>query len=215
MQRVGEAAGGAMHIPKGQTCCGLPALEAGFDDAARDAARHTVGVFQGIEAVLTPSTACLRMFQTHIPELLARDPLAAEAESLARKVRPWCAWVSERIDHLLPKLRYQGRIILLDVCDAPSCKTCRSLLEAVPGLIIQQSPARCCSFSHDLSRRHPDIAAAIAETVAAPLLHSRADAILVHEPGCLWRLGPLFAGKDTPYLLHPAEFLAAILASEL
>ncbi len=211
MERVGQALGWRQRIPRGQTCCGLPAWEAGFDDAARDAARRTVRLFANAEAVVTPSTACLTMFRERIPELLAEDPLGDDARRLARKTRTWCGLVGEQADALLPRLRYQGRIILLDVCGAPSCEHCRALFEAIPGLTIMHAPVRCCSFSHDLSRRHPDIAAAIAETVAAPLLHSRADAILVHEPGCLWRLGPLFEGPDTPYLLHPAEFLAALL----
>ncbi len=212
MQRVGQALGWELTIPKGQTCCGLPAWEAGFEDAARDAARHTVRLFQDAEAVVTPSTACLTMFQQHIPDLLAADPLAAEARALAQKARSWCSLVGEHSERLGGhQLRYEGRIVLLDVCNAPGCDVCRSLFEAIPGLTILRSPVRCCSFSHDLSRRHPDIAGAIAETIAAPLLHSRADAILVHEPGCLWRLGHLFRGKDTPHLLHPAEFLAALL----
>ena len=211
MQRVGQAVGREQMIPKGQTCCGLPAWEAGFEDAARDAARRTVRLFRDAETVVTPSTACLTMFRAHIPDLLAADPLSVDARALARKTRGWCEWAGEQVDALAPRLRYHGRIVLLDVCDAPACKTCRALFEAVSGLTILRSPGRCCSCSHDLSRRHPDIAAAIAETVAAPLLHSRADAILVHEPGCLWRLGPWFQGKDTPHLLHPAEFLAALL----
>ena len=211
MQRVGKALGWEFTTPKGQTCCGLPAWEGGFEDAARDAARRTVRLFQDADTVVTPSTACLTMLREHIPGLLAQDTLAAEARALAAKTQSWCAWIAGDIETLASRLRFQGRIILLDVCNAPRCTTCQTLFQAIPGLILLQTPGRCCSFSHDLSRRHPDIAAAIAETVAAPLLHSRADAILVHEPGCLWRLGPLFQGEDTPHLLHPAEFLAALL----
>jgi hypothetical protein len=37
-----EHLGRTVHIPKGQTCCGQPAFNAGFWDEARDVARYTM-----------------------------------------------------------------------------------------------------------------------------------------------------------------------------
>ncbi len=209
MLHVGERLGWQFTIPKGQTCCGLPAWEAGYEDAARTAAKRTIKLFASADSVLTPSIACLKMLQTHIPDLLGEGNL--EANALAHKSRSWCSMLGPSIDDLRQRIRYSGRIILLESCGAPGCPDCRTLFEQIEGLQILHAPVGCCSFRHDFSRRHPDIAASIAETIALPLVHSRADVILVHEPGCLHRLAPYFQDSDSPRLLHPAEFIAAML----
>ncbi len=209
MLQVGDALGWRLTVPKGQTCCGLPAWEAGYEDAARAAAERTIKLFATADSVLTPSIACLKMLQTHIPDLLGEEN--PEASALAHKSRSWCTMLGPYIDDLRQRIRYAGRIILLESCGAPYCPECRTLFEHIEGLKILHSPVSCCSFRHDFARRFPSIATSIAETVALPLVHTRADAILVHEPGCLHRLAPFFQGSDSPRLLHPAEFIAALL----
>jgi len=211
MRVVGEALGWEQTIPRGQTCCGLPAWQAGFEDAARDAARRAVSLFSSADVVLTPSAACLTMLTQRIPELLADDPKAGGAQALARKTRLWCDAVATERDILAPKLRFSGRALLLDSCSRGFSDDFRALLTAIPDLILVESLDDCCSFSHDLSRRHPDIAAAIAESQAAVLRRRKLDAILVNEPGCLLQLAPFCQTPTRSALLHPAEFLASIL----
>ncbi len=208
MRTVGEMLGWKQTIPRGQTCCGLPAWEAGFEDAARAAARRTIKHFEDADVVLTPSAACLSMFTQRIPELMAGDPLAHEAAMLARKTRLWCDAVAEERDILLPRLRFSGRVMLLDSCTRALSEELRLLMAAIPGLTLVESLGDCCSFSHDLSRRHPAIAAAIAENQATVLRRRQLDAVLVNEPGCLLQLEPYCRTRPTPILLHPAEFLA-------
>jgi L-lactate dehydrogenase complex protein LldE len=213
MLRVGERLGLDQSVPQGQTCCGLPAWEAGFEDAARDAAQRTLALFRDAEVVATPSTACLTMFRQHIPELLADTPWAAEAQRLAEKTRSWCSLLAAAAedDALRARFHFNGRVILLPVCGAEACTVCQTLLTGVEGLTLLHSPVSCCSFSFELHQRAPAIAEGVAETLAAPLTRARADAVLVHEPGCLWRLGPYFQEPGAPRLLHPAEFMAALL----
>jgi len=211
MRAVGEALGWEQTLPRGQTCCGLPAWEAGFEDAARDAARRTVHRFRDADIVLTPSAACLTMLKQHIPALLADDPKAGGAQALARKTRPWCDAVAEQGDVLLPNLRFSGRALMLDACSQPFSEDFRAFIAAIPGLSLMETLGDCCDFSHDLSRRHPDIANAIAETQIALLRRLRPDVVLINEPGCLLQLSPFCQEKSSPRVLHPAEFLAGVL----
>lgn len=211
MREVGEALGWRQTIPRGQTCCGLPAWQAGFEDAARDAARRTVHLFRQADVVLTPSAACLTMLTQRIPELLAHDPEAGGALALARKTRLWSDAVAAERDVLLPKLHFSGRALMLGSCSHGFSDDFRALIAAIPGLALLESLSDCCSFSHDLSRRHPDIAAAIAESQAAVLRRRKLDVILINEPGCLLQLAPFCQTPPRSALLHPAEFLASIL----
>ncbi len=212
MRQVGETLGWEQTIPRGQTCCGLPPWEAGFDDVARGAARRTVQLFRDAAVVLTPSAACLQMITLRIPALLADDPEAGGAQALARKTRLWCDYFAENGAPLIPRLRFSGRVVLLESCSHGFGGAFRSFLAAIPGLTLLEPLGDCCSFSHDLSRRHPDIADAIAESQAALLRPRRIDVIITNEPGCLLQLAPYFKAKKEPALLHPAEFLAALLS---
>ncbi len=211
MREVGDALGWDQTVPRGQTCCGLPAWEAGFEDAARDAARRTVQLFRDADIALTPSAACHAMLTRRIPELLADDAEAGGAQALARKTRLWCDAVAAERDALLPRLHFSGRALLLDSCSRGFSEDFRTLIAAMPGLTLVESLGDCCSFSHDLSRRHPDIASAMAESQAAVLRRRKLDVILVNEPGCILQLEPFCQTKPIPALLHPAEFLADLL----
>jgi len=211
MRAVGEALGWEQTIPKGQTCCGLPAWEAGFVDAAQDAARHTVHIFREADMVLTPSASCYTMLSQQIPQLLVDDPKAGGAMALAAKTHLWCDAVAAEQEKLLPKLRFTGRVMLLDFCGRGFSEEFRAMIAAIPGLNLVESLGGCCSFSHELSRHHPEIVAAMAESQAAVLRHRQLDAVLVNEPGCLLKLAPFCQQKSSPHLLHPSEFLALLL----
>ena len=208
MLAVGEALGWEQTAPRGQTCCGLPAWEAGFEDAARDAARRTVQLFADADRVLTPAATCWTMLTRRIPALLADSPHGAAAQALARKTLLWSDAVAAEGERLLPRMRFSGRVMLLHACARGFDDEFRGLVEAIPGLTLVESLGDCCSYSHDLSRHHPDIAAAMAETQAALLRRRRLDAVVVNEPGCLMQLGPQCQASHSPALLLPAEFLA-------
>lgn len=210
MLQIGDILGWNQTVPTHQTCCGLPAWEAGYQNTARIAAQRTIRLFRDATTVLTPSASCLPMLTQYIPELLTDYSEAEAAQALAQKTRSWCCEVAERSQTLLPHLQFSGRVMLLSACSSPPCTDLYKLLSAIPGLKMIDPPGDCPSFSHDLARRHPDISAGIAETFARPLYSSRADVILVNEPGSLMQLAPYFT-KKRPRLLHPAEFLAAIL----
>src|SRR5690349_21099337 len=64
--------------PKGQTCCGQPAFNAGYRNEARAAARHFLSVFTGNDPIVTPSGSCAAMVKHHYPELFTDDAVAGD-----------------------------------------------------------------------------------------------------------------------------------------
>ena len=63
--RVLERAGVAVTVPTGQTCCGQPAFNAGYDPDARALARHTIDVLSASDdPVVIPSGSCGDMVST-------------------------------------------------------------------------------------------------------------------------------------------------------
>ncbi len=60
-----------VECPEGQTCCGQPALNAGYVREARRAARHTARLLRDTDYVVLPSGSCAGMIRRHFPPLLA------------------------------------------------------------------------------------------------------------------------------------------------
>lgn len=65
--------GHEVEFPLAQTCCGQPMFNSGFSDLAREQAKHTIGVFDDSEVVVTPSGSCAAMLKVEYPELLHAD----------------------------------------------------------------------------------------------------------------------------------------------
>ena len=60
--KVLEHFGHDVVFPTAQTCCGQPMYNNGFHDDARDLARRMIALFDGFEAVITPSGSCAAMW---------------------------------------------------------------------------------------------------------------------------------------------------------
>ena len=60
---------GGVEFPRAQTCCGQLHLNAGYPDVAATLARQFVEVFDGREAVVSPSGSCVAHVRAHVPEL--------------------------------------------------------------------------------------------------------------------------------------------------
>ena len=88
--RVLERQGHTVTVAAEATCCGQPAWNSGFADAAARVARTTLEALEGGEGlVCLPSGSCATMIKVYWPQMfrLAGDPGAAErAERLAKRV---------------------------------------------------------------------------------------------------------------------------------
>src|SRR4030042_2707279 len=70
-----------------QTCCGQPAINAGYRQEAKKAAKHFIKVFGDDEKVVSPSGSCVCMVKLHYPELLENEPeWRRRAEDLAPRI---------------------------------------------------------------------------------------------------------------------------------
>ena len=85
--RVLERAGVAVTVPAGQTCCGQPAFNAGYDPDARALARHTIDVLSASDdPVVLPSGSCGDMVIHQYVALLGDDPeYGPKARALAAR----------------------------------------------------------------------------------------------------------------------------------
>lgn len=59
--------------PKGQTCCGQPMANAGFERQAKPLAQKFESLFEGYDYVVTPSVSCTAFIRLNYPRLLNHE----------------------------------------------------------------------------------------------------------------------------------------------
>jgi L-lactate dehydrogenase complex protein LldE len=191
-----EAAGCTVSFPEAQTCCGQPAWNSGYPDAARRLAQHHLDVFDGYEAVVAPSGSCAAMVVHYYPMLLAADPalrrraldLAARTYELTQYVvdvlgRPDLAATGTRHEpvtyhascHLLRELH---------VRDAP-----RQLLSGSGVTVTEmRDPERCCGFGGTFSLTHPELSVPMADARLDEAVATGVRTLVACDTGCLLHL---------------------------
>ncbi len=206
---LGQRLGLDLSMPTAQTCCGLPAWEAGHTDAAVDAARQTLRVFDGFETIVSPSSSCLRMMRERIPALLRDHPEATGAKALAGRSTGWWDYLVQEVGVKALKLRFDGKIAFFPPCQHQDDGSVRLLLSSVQGAMLVPDPTQqCCGYGNNLAWRYPELSQAIARPVVGAMRLSRADLIVTTDVGCLQQLAPLLKAAGAPPILHLAEFLA-------
>jgi L-lactate dehydrogenase complex protein LldE len=191
-----ESAGCDVEFPRGQTCCGQPAFNAGHRRAAGRLERSFARAFDPELPVVCPSGSCASMVAHRMPtpyrawELSAfLDELGAEPPARNHGVR--VAYHSSC--HLLREL---------GVDDAP-----RRLLERTGAEIVPLSrPDLCCGFGGTFSVRNPEVSVAMADDKLAD--GARADVLVTADPGCLMHLQARAARAGGGRVLHLATALA-------
>src|SRR5262245_41588160 len=80
--RLLEAHGCDVHVPRGLTCCGQMAFNAGFREEARAVAGRTIELLRGQGDVVLPSGSCGAMIRHLYHELFDGTPHEAAAAEL-------------------------------------------------------------------------------------------------------------------------------------
>jgi len=221
--RLLRAAGCTVGFPSDQTCCGQPAWNAGFAEAAGAVARTTLRALEadGADAVVVPAGSCATMVRVFWPELFETLGDADAAE----RARELGARTHELTEFLA------GRELPAPAGDAParrtayhhSCHMLRELrIKAAPEALLAGVPGcervewdgaeRCCGFGGLFSVKQPETSVAMADDKLASLDRSGADLLVGADTSCLLHLrGRAQRTGRSVEVRHIAEVLAAAL----
>jgi L-lactate dehydrogenase complex protein LldE len=203
-------------FPKGQTCCGQPAFNAGYEKDARAAARHFLSVFDGDDPIVTPSGSCAAMVKHHYPDLFRLDPkMRAKAERVGERI-------FELSQFLVRVLRAQdaGLTGTGTVTYHSSCHLTRDLGVREEPLILLQSmqgvrfvpmpdATRCCGFGGMFMAKLPEISCSLAEEKTASIVATGADTVTGCDTGCLMNIADAMKKRKHPtQVKHIAQVLA-------
>ncbi|HEX77713.1 MAG TPA: (Fe-S)-binding protein [Dehalococcoidia bacterium] len=216
--KVLNAYGCDLTIPKGQSCCGMPALAYGETEIFREMARRNIDQFRDadVEVIITDCATCGHTLKLY-GELLANDPGYAEAaRNFSQKVRD----ITELLAQLpAPQLQpLEGVVTYHDPCHLGRGQRVmsqpRQLLTST-GLKLVEMPESdwCCGNAGSYLFTHPGLSLAILKKKVENARSTGADIIATACPGCLLqlRLGARRFGLNAQ-VLHPVQVLAQALS---
>jgi len=212
-----ENIGFSVQFPKGQTCCGQPAFNAGMWDEARKTAEYTIRIFEEASGpVVIPSGSCTAMIRHSYLELFADDPLwLPRAQALAERTYEFTEYLVDVLGVTDLGSRFQGKLTY-----HPSChlrrglgidRQPRALLSNIRGAEIVELPYQddCCGFGGVFSVKHPEVSAAMLDRKIENIEASDAPIVVVCDTGCLMHIGGgLHRQGKIQQVKHIAEILA-------
>jgi L-lactate dehydrogenase complex protein LldE len=208
--------GVTVHLPRNQTCCGLPLFNSGYHREAARVARRTISLFQGAEHVVVPSGSCAWMVKKEYPGLFQGEPaLKTEAEALAARTHELSQFLVKVLGVARPTSDFRGKVAYHDSChllrglgesDSP-----RTLLGHLNGVELVGLPGadECCGFGGSFSVRLPEISTSILRKKIANVQESGAECLVACDAGCLMQIaGGLSRVGSRVKALHLAQVLA-------
>jgi L-lactate dehydrogenase complex protein LldE len=196
--RLLEREGVRVIYPQGQTCCGQPAFNCGYEAEARAVARTQMDLFPGDLPIVVPSGSCAAMMRHHYP---------AEFGSRVHEL-------TELLVNVLGvTLRDRGKPV--KVAWHQSCHAARDMgVKDEPKSLLRQlgnvelielaRERECCGFGGTFSVRYPDISSAMRTDKADDVKATGASELLSGDCGCLMNIAGALNGMPAR---HVAEFL--------
>jgi L-lactate dehydrogenase complex protein LldE len=199
-----------------QTCCGQPALNAGYRRRARKMAQHFIEVFEGDEAVVGLSGSCVYTVKSRYPDLFAGEPRWLQrAERLSARIYELSQYLVDVLGVTEVGAAFQSKVAYHSSCQlyrglGVSAQP-RALIEATAGaeLMAMDRAESCCGFGGEFAVTYPELSTAMVSDKAAAFLASGAEVLVACEPGCLLNIGG-YLSRHHPEkkVMHLAELLA-------
>jgi L-lactate dehydrogenase complex protein LldE len=198
--RVLERLGCEVDFRLDQTCCGQMHMNAGYAREGTALARRFARVFDGAEAVVTPSASCAGMLRHHIDM-----PVHELSEFLIDRlgVEDVGAYFPHRVTfhptcHSLREL---------EVGDRPL-----RLLRAVKGIDLVDLPEsrECCGFGGTFAVKNAEVSSAMLADKVRAVLDTGAEVVCSADNSCLMHIGGALSRQRTGVrTAHLAEVLAS------
>ena len=213
--RLIKKAGARPLYHDAQTCCGQMAYNKGFQDEARDFARHFIEVFEKDDYIVSPSGSCVCMVKHHYPQLLSDDPeWQQRAEEVSGKIYELAEFLVDVLGVTDTGAAFDGKVAYHESCHVNRglgvSEQPKALIAASSGteLVHMENADQCCGFGGEFSTAYSDISGAILETKVKKFIASHADILVLCEPGCLMNING-FISRHHPdkKAVHIADFL--------
>jgi L-lactate dehydrogenase complex protein LldE len=215
MVKVLRKAGCTPSYNVAQTCCGQPAFNAGFWDAARAVCTKFLADFNGSEPIIVPSASCVGFIKNHYAKLFAGTPGEGEATAIGNRIYELSDFLVNVLGVTQFGARLDGTATYHDSCAA--LRECsikeepRLLLSNVEGLQLKEmnDVETCCGFGGTFAVKFEAISAAMAEQKARHAGDTGARYLIPTDHSCLMHLqGFITKNNLGMQSMHLADVLA-------
>jgi len=186
-----------VHIPKEQSCCGIPVLVHGDIDTARALARNNLDTFDqtGCEYLITGCGSCGGAWQHDYTEIMAADPVyGPKAEYWAQRTYDISTFLTRVIALRPPKGRVERVVTYHDSCHLKKTMQVfaepREILKGIPGITFKEmtAPDACCGSGGSYVLSHYQTASTIGRKKAEDIKQTKADTVAVGCPACMMQI---------------------------
>lgn len=208
--------------PKGQTCCGQPMANAGFEKDAVKLAHKMEGKFKGFDYIVAPSVSCTAFIRINYPRLFK--------EGHHCEVASRCMDVVEFLHDVLkvdkPLGRFPHKVSLHNSChgvrelglSSPSeqrngnFNKIKDLLSLVEGIEVVEPDRNdeCCGFGGMFSVEELDVSRRMGQKKLQRHIDTGAEYITGPDCSCLMHMAGIAAKENRGIQFkHVVEILAA------
>jgi L-lactate dehydrogenase complex protein LldE len=213
--RLLEAQGCEVQVPRGLTCCGQMAFNAGFRADARMVAGRTIELVRGQGDVVLPSGSCGAMIK-HLYDQLFRDtPHQEAAAELMSRTYELTEYLVDVLGVADVGARYNGRLAYHDACHGLRylglSRQARILLDHVAGAELAPLPAadECCGFGGLFAVKQAPISEAMLGRKLNNIAEAGVELVVTGDASCMTQIaGGLSRAGARTRVRHIAEVLA-------
>ena len=222
--KVIRACGATVTYPDAQSCCGLPALNAGDPESARRMARQTIESLESVDAdfILSASTSCAVTIMNDYIHLLRDEPEWMDrARLLSARIIDFTGFLQRvaRLPEGSFTIQSAGpRVTYHDACQTNNVLGIRDeqrrIIVDVMGLRLTEmlDSTMCCGFGGSFSFDHPEVSSRLLDRKLGRAGENDPEIIVTDNPGCIMQMrGGLRARGSDVAVLHLAELMARYL----
>lgn len=210
-----EKLGCRVHFPMRQTCCGQPAINSGYSEAARAGIKNNIAAFEVNDyPIVSPAGSCTYALKSYPLHLVDEPEWAERAIAFGERVHDLTTFIVNVLGVVDVGARLKGRAVY-----HPSCSLTRKLgvtreplelLSHVEGLELVAFPHsdRCCGFGGTFATKMSEISGALVTEKAADIMSVNPDFLIGADSSCLLNIGGRLAREGRPVrVMHIAEVL--------
>lgn len=219
-----EKYGCDVEIPDGQTCCGQPLANAGFDASTGNLVDRFTDVFSGFDYVVSPSASCVVHVVEHHHATTQEPAASARFVEVRERTYEVCQFLYDVLGVKSVDVSFEHRVGLHMGCHglrslrlgpdtemvASQPDRVRELLSSVDGLTLVdlQRPDECCGFGGTFSVSEEAISVRMGQDRLADHTEAGAEYVASTDMSCLMHLQGLSSrtGAATRFV-HVAEIL--------
>jgi len=202
-----EHLGIAVDFPEGQTCCGQPAFNAGYQADAAAVAKQFLRAFDHSEVIVTASGSCAAMVRHEYPALFADDPeWLPRAERAAAKTWEITEFLVDGlgISDLGARLPEKHTFTFHDSCHGLRMlglgQQARELLSHVENAEVVEMREHdvCCGFGGLFSVKLPEVSGAMLHKKMTHIKDTPAETVLLGDASCMMHINGGLSREGSP-----------------